>query len=721
MKKIFYLSVLINLLIGQHLFSVEARGGVALTFDDAFIDSWYDAHNVLKEYGWRATFFVTRFQNLSAARIEKLRVLRDYGHEIAHHGASHRNALTYVNEHGIDAYLENEIFPMAEQMKEEGFNPTAFAYPFGTTSARNAIIDEALLQHFKIVRGTGGWDRFYDYYNNNNLILGEGIDMGSGSTPEQWYINRMVNAKNSDRVVIFFAHDVAEDATGLSYTVELQRLIRFCEFIVENNMRFMTISELSLSPPTNTVTLTINKDDILWNNHDKNFRLQHSEIQNVSVPMSVTDGILTAKVSNGTWKIYDGDTYTQVNIDIDNNDDDVTLDYYTVSFDVTHVSPASNSTIKATYDGNRIESGAVVLSGKELVITATGVGKYEVFYLWSGMGTNNQTTAQIVTGNLNSKVNALCTVIGSKINPTYTIPTDLTATYGDRLSSVILPAGWNWEGNETGTVGNAGTRTHRATFTPEDQDNYNVLSGIDVEVNVAKATVEKPSLVSEQFVYDGTPKTVALTLVNTELYILGGDIEKTNVGDFTATVTLTDPDNYKWYGEAEETESKPFYLNWSIICGEHDFVRKITLEANCERAGAGHYECSVCGEKKADSDFVIPMLSEDDCLPNSIRDRDQQNNQFGILVERNPVTGNFAEIFVRTPEPATINLRIMDNLGNVVWTTTAVGANHHLPIVWNLRNQAGRFVANGTYLVIVEATGVSEKTYRYSAQLGVKR
>ncbi|MDR2732206.1 MAG: hypothetical protein LBB36_03205, partial [Fibromonadaceae bacterium] len=73
----------------------------------------------------------------------------------------------------------------------------------------------------------------------------------------------------------------------------------------------------------------------------------------------------------------------------------------------------------------------------------------------------------------------------NKADPTYTIPTGLTATYGDMLSSVELPARWSWDATES--VGNAGTRTHKATFTPTDTENYNVMAGIDIDIEVAQA------------------------------------------------------------------------------------------------------------------------------------------------------------------------------------------------------------------------------------------
>jgi hypothetical protein len=38
-----------------------------------------------------------------------------------------------------------------------------------------------------------------------------------------------------------------------------------------------------------------------------------------------------------------------------------------------------------------------------------------------------------------------------------------------------------------------------------------------------------------------------------------------------------------------------------------------------------------------------------------------------------------------------------------------------------LTNANGRFVANGTYLIIVEATTISGKTFQYSTRIGVNR
>ena len=109
----------------------------------------------------------------------------------------------------------------------------------------------------------------------------------------------------------------------------------------------------------------------------------------------------------------------------------------------------------------------------------------------------------------------------------------------------------------------------------------------------------------------------------------------------------------------------------------------------------------------------------------SIRNNQPRDNRYGILLE-NAIVSDMARISVITPEPATVNLMILDNLGNVVFSAdnvgaTALGRPQQTPIVWNLTNPSGRFVANGTYLIIVEATGICGRRYTYSSRIGVNR
>ncbi|MBQ8514489.1 MAG: hypothetical protein IJ496_03740 [Ruminococcus sp.] len=73
-----------------------------------------------------------------------------------------------------------------------------------------------------------------------------------------------------------------------------------------------------------------------------------------------------------------------------------------------------------------------------------------------------------------------------KAFPEYTVPTGLKAVYGDTLSSIALPEGFTWENPES-PVGNAGTSTATVTYTPEDTENYQTVTGIEMTISVAKA------------------------------------------------------------------------------------------------------------------------------------------------------------------------------------------------------------------------------------------
>lgn len=116
-----------------------------------------------------------------------------------------------------------------------------------------------------------------------------------------------------------------------------------------------------------------------------------------------------------------------------------------------------------------------------------------------------------------------------KVNPTYTVPAGLTATYGDKLSDVSLAdfAGWSWA-DGTQSVGNAGTNTFKATYTPADTSNYNVISNIDVTVGVAKKAATVTAL----------SQTVALKgsiVTGTDKASLSGALE----GHVLTGITLT--------------------------------------------------------------------------------------------------------------------------------------------------------------------------------------
>ncbi len=124
----------------------------------------------------------------------------------------------------------------------------------------------------------------------------------------------------------------------------------------------------------------------------------------------------------------------------------------------------------------------------------------------------------------------------AKADPTYTAPTGLTATYGQTLANVTLPDGWAWANTGT-SVGNAGTNTFKANFTPADTANYNTVNNVDVTVTVAKANQTAPAAPTE------AGKTINSITLNE---IPNGEY-KCGAGDWQTSPTFTGLDQNKGY------------------------------------------------------------------------------------------------------------------------------------------------------------------------------
>lgn len=126
-----------------------AAPGLALSFDDTFVEAWLALRPLFAQYHARVTFFVSRYQALSAAAHAGLQVLAADGHDIAPHTVNHLRGPDYVEANGIDAYLRNEIDPSIEALRDDGFEVTAFAYPFG---ARTSELDDAIAKRVPVIR-----------------------------------------------------------------------------------------------------------------------------------------------------------------------------------------------------------------------------------------------------------------------------------------------------------------------------------------------------------------------------------------------------------------------------------------------------------------------------------------------------------------------------------------------------------------------------------------
>jgi hypothetical protein len=124
-------------------------GGLALSFDDTSIDAWFALRPLFDQYGARATFFVSRYQNVGPVQRDELQQLSADGHAIEAHTVNHLRAPDYVEQNGLNAYLRDEVDPSFEMLRRDGFVADAFAYPFG---ARSEQIDHAVGKRVSVLR-----------------------------------------------------------------------------------------------------------------------------------------------------------------------------------------------------------------------------------------------------------------------------------------------------------------------------------------------------------------------------------------------------------------------------------------------------------------------------------------------------------------------------------------------------------------------------------------
>ncbi|MDR0303253.1 MAG: MBG domain-containing protein [Chitinispirillales bacterium] len=106
------------------------------------------------------------------------------------------------------------------------------------------------------------------------------------------------------------------------------------------------------------------------------------------------------------------------------------------------------------------------------------------------------------------------------------------------------------------------------------------------------------------------------------------------------------------------------------------------------------------------------------------KNADKGDANSGIKALQGGIVSNIvsqtADISVTLPNGervSEVKVVVYDNIGNVVFERS----EHGNSVTWNLTNNAGRNVANGSYLVVAEAKNVKGVAKMYSKKLGVKR
>jgi hypothetical protein len=221
------------------------HGGVVLSFDDAYVDEWYEADQLLKPYGWKATFCVCRIDSIGAPQMQKLYDLQKEGHDVAGHGYHHFNAVKYVAANGIPSYLKEEIDPMVASMKKRKFNSTSFAYPYGE---RSAELDSALTPKFDIIRGRAfcgdAPEKEGCYFRGSKFMYAFDIDNSHVHFSIPYLLELLDDAKRTNKILILCSHRPVKNITD-NYQTKFETLEFVCKYMKINHMKFYTLSDLN--------------------------------------------------------------------------------------------------------------------------------------------------------------------------------------------------------------------------------------------------------------------------------------------------------------------------------------------------------------------------------------------------------------------------------------------------------------------------------------------
>lgn len=214
--------------------------GICISFDDYSVDEWFSLRALFLRYNARVTFFVTKFDTLSAEQVQKLRVLQSDGHEIAFHGAKHLLSEHYIKAHSMDEYLQEEVIKGIRIMADSGFRTTSFAYPY---SAKYWFTDHQLLNYFYVLRSSlplkeepDMMDAVFYKFDGGRLIDALCIDKGNGWTTEK-LARAMLRAKQRNEALILFGHQ-----PGLTFDVAfLEEILKKAQ---QHELTFLRVTDL---------------------------------------------------------------------------------------------------------------------------------------------------------------------------------------------------------------------------------------------------------------------------------------------------------------------------------------------------------------------------------------------------------------------------------------------------------------------------------------------
>jgi len=211
---IFSLAYIFGLLFQEQNKDPNAKGCLSLTFDDGLETQYNTAYPLLKERGFKASFFiitnVSSFEGKKLMNYSEILELKESGFEIGSHSL-HHNFMTKIN----DSETDKEFSESKKILEEKGIIVDSFAFPYRDY---NSKLLEKAKSYYTIVR---------DNYNINSggfFINGLSIEK---TTDINKTCNDIEKAANNNYWLILIIHDVS-DSDG-KYTVSKENFIKLLD------------------------------------------------------------------------------------------------------------------------------------------------------------------------------------------------------------------------------------------------------------------------------------------------------------------------------------------------------------------------------------------------------------------------------------------------------------------------------------------------------------
>lgn len=198
------------------------KPGIVLSFDDSVrVKHWYTyGKDLFGFYKVKVTFninamlpFVNRPH--SQEEIDMLIELQHNGHELVHHGYSHKDAAKYSATSGEDKWLKDDIEPLINWMDKQTHSvtnekmkkPVSYAFPY--SSYDDSIVNALVPKYFKVCRGHFNKNKFHDLVSFQQTGFVPSICIDSNILPDVTFIKPMLKlAKKTGNNIILMCHSI---------------------------------------------------------------------------------------------------------------------------------------------------------------------------------------------------------------------------------------------------------------------------------------------------------------------------------------------------------------------------------------------------------------------------------------------------------------------------------------------------------------------------------